>query len=285
MRHGGARGGGRSREGWERAWAMVSCLALLTGGGCGDSEGVPSGPRLPEHKLPPPGQMSAPVPTSGPLASRFGTPPPPPVYVPTEPTPPAEPDPVAMVAAPAPKVERAADADHADQLIQAGAALDVDAERTPSPVVGADLRGVDLTDALAAHLAGCKELRTLNLSESTVTDAHLAKLTGLSHLTSLDLSVTKITDAALEEVARWGGLETLHLRQTAVTDAGVARLGELTNLTTLSLSNTMITDAGLPALAKLTKLATLDLSGTAVKPAAVQQLRQQLPNCTVIGPQ
>jgi hypothetical protein len=62
------------------------------------------------------------------------------------------------------------------------------------PIVSVGITRDDVTDALLKHLAGLKQLQTLDLSLTKVTDAGLKHLAGLKQLRLLDLDHTRVTD-------------------------------------------------------------------------------------------
>ena len=68
-----------------------------------------------------------------------------------------------------------------------------------------------------------------------------------------------------------------------ITDVGLQHVAELTSLQTLVLSGTDITDAGLVHLKGLTKLKGLGLIGTKVSAKGVNDLKQVLPKCLIMG--
>lgn len=100
-----------------------------------------------------------------------------------------------------------------------------------------------VSDAEAAKIAGCKELRTLVIPEGAVTAKGAADLAKLARLEKLDLSGhPKLGDAALAHLAKLDRLEFLHLNKTAVTDKGLAHLDPLEGLRTLDLRGAKVTD-------------------------------------------
>ena len=114
-----------------------------------------------------------------------------------------------------------------------------------------------MSDAGLRHLAGLKELRGVDLSESRVTDAGLVNLQGLTKL------------------------ESLNLNHTNITDAGLAHLEELSNLKKLYLENTRISDSGLYHLSRLAKLEDLLVASSRVTRDGAATLHRVLPRCRV----
>ena len=89
-----------------------------------------------------------------------------------------------------------------------------------------NLRGTNLDDALAAHLAPLTELTRLHLEKTAITDAGLTHLAGLQKLEYLNLYGTALTDAGLEKLAGLAGLKKLYVWETKVTLDGVRKLKE-----------------------------------------------------------
>jgi Leucine-rich repeat (LRR) protein len=75
------------------------------------------------------------------------------------------------------------------------------------------------------------------------------------------------------------------MSHTQISDAGLEHLKDLTGLQRLWLSSTRITGAGLAYLDGLTGLQRLDLIDTHVTDTGVQQLKQSLPNLTIVRDQ
>jgi len=148
-----------------------------------------------------------------------------------------------------------------------------------------ELYGTQVTDAGLELLKVLAGLYYLNLSGAKITDAGLEHLKGLTQLGTLMLGGTRITDAGLAHLKGLTGLQELRLGATQITDAGLEHLKGLTALDSLALQKTKITDAGLELLKGLTSLKSLDLSGTQVTDAGVRQLKQSLPNLTIVRDQ
>lgn len=120
------------------------------------------------------------------------------------------------------------------------------------------LTGLELTDKGLAHVARVKNVAWLNLRGTTITSAGLVHLKGLTSLTRL------------------------HLERTAVDDAGMVHLKGLINLEYLNLYGTKVTDKSLVHLEGLKKLNQLYVWQTKVTDKGVAQLREALPNLTVV---
>jgi hypothetical protein len=128
------------------------------------------------------------------------------------------------------------------------------------------------SDALLAHVAGCPQLRDLDLCWGEATDAGLAHLAGLAELRHLDLSDNLITDAGLVHLKGLVKLVELRLQVEGITDAGLAHLAGLTQLRLLDLAGTQVAGPGLAHLAGLTELRQLWLGGPHLTDAALPQL-------------
>jgi hypothetical protein len=100
------------------------------------------------------------------------------------------------------------------------------------------------TDVGLAHLAGLKEMKVLNLSQSQITDAGLAHLAGMTKMNWLNLSNTQINGAGLTHLGGMAGLTCLYLDNTAVTDACAEPLASLGGLMSLYLNGTSVTPDG-----------------------------------------
>jgi hypothetical protein len=105
--------------------------------------------------------------------------------------------------------------------------------------------GIRVTDLGAAKLASLKQLRTLNLSGSSVTSAGLKTLSGLARLERLSLwNVEGLDDRAGTALRAFRSLATLDLSDTAVSDAALRDLATLPRLRNLYLTDTRVTAAG-----------------------------------------
>jgi len=98
------------------------------------------------------------------------------------------------------------------------------------------------TNATAAVLDDCKELRLLYLGNARLGDAGLLAFQKLTKLEVLDVSNNPaITDKGLAHLAQMSRLEQLYIGGTAITDKGLEELRPLEGLTRLHVTNTMIT--------------------------------------------
>ena len=156
-------------------------------------------------------------------------------------------------------------------------------------------------------LSSADRPKSLCLAGSPVTLQGLNKL-DVSRLEWLDLSDTELGDEVVPLIGRAPLLEQLSLERTAITaqclatigtlpalreleltgmplgNASLEPLSKLARLEGLWLGGTGIGDQQLPALYKLRSLQTLDIQGCNVSPAAVAELKRQLPKAAVQGP-
>ncbi len=117
--------------------------------------------------------------------------------------------------------------------------------------VAVDLRGAQLSVAVARSLLLLPYLHHINAADTVVADDTLALW------------------------CRMPGLKSLDLQGTPITDAGMEHLGRLPQLTTLSLARTAVSDRSVPALSRLRRLQQLDLANTAISPEGMRQLRRR----------
>lgn len=107
-----------------------------------------------------------------------------------------------------------------------------------------DLKHTNLTDSGIAHLAACRNLRSLSLRFVPVTDDSASVFASLPRLRELDLWGTEITDETLRELAALRELQSLTLHDTAVTDAGLEYLESYPALEEVALARTEVTSEG-----------------------------------------
>ena len=142
-----------------------------------------------------------------------------------------------------------------------------------------DLINTSITDAGLEYLKGMTELEVLYLNGTRITGAGMVNFKNLKKLRWLELAKTSITDAGLEYLKGLTELEVLYLNGTKITDAGIFNLKDLTGLRQLKLINTSVTDVGLENLRDLNQLELLDLRGRPVTNAGlvnIQPLKKNL---------
>jgi hypothetical protein len=108
-----------------------------------------------------------------------------------------------------------------------------------------NLAGTPCDDTAAAHFyAMGTQLKTLDLSWTTLGDKGVESLSRFTNLTSLDLSNTQVTDKGLSPLRSLQHLEVLYFDNTAVSDKGISVLKQISTLRELNVSNTDVTDEG-----------------------------------------
>jgi hypothetical protein len=157
-----------------------------------------------------------------------------------------------------------------------------------SVLAGLPLRDIRLEgcrlvgDSCAMSLTAFPTLRQLEIHMTGVTDAGVETLTGLP-LEVLWLG-PRITDTALNSIGQMASMQHLDLCAHMVTDEGVPALAGLGNLEVLWLSRCGISDESVQVLAGMQSLRELNVSHTGVSAAALQRLREALPDCRLVEP-
>ena len=149
-------------------------------------------------------------------------------------------------------------------------------------IVEVDLKGTEMDDKSAVHLAVLKDVRTINLSETKVTDAAMAHLTKLSSLSRLFLYGTDVTDKGLVHLGKLSSLETLCLDETRISDEGMSNLKGLVQLEVLHLRSRLpVSDTSIPVIVRFEKLRELKVQGTKITPEGLERLKRKLPDCRI----
>jgi len=131
-----------------------------------------------------------------------------------------------------------------------------------------------ITDAGMNSLAGCKSLRSLDLTHNVdVTGTEIERFVSLKRLEELYLHGTAWEDEGLANLGLLPTLRVIDLRDTKVTDKGLADLGDLPAVQRLYLGMLPLTDAGLRELTRLRSLQVLDLSMTRITCARISDLK------------
>jgi hypothetical protein len=97
------------------------------------------------------------------------------------------------------------------------------------------------------------------------------------------LSVNKIGDTEANAIGKMSHLRELWLNSTSLSDNGVKSLSGLEKLEVLDLGDTNVSDASVAIVGKMQTLRKLNVSETRMTEKGVQQLRQLIPKCRVIG--
>jgi hypothetical protein len=144
------------------------------------------------------------------------------------------------------------------------------------------------TDRLLERLVDVPEVEEVRLDLTDVTDDGMKSLAALNRLKSLTIygGRPSVGDRGFSCTKTISSLEHLELINTKVTDQSLPFLKDLPNLRSLVLFHEArrgptFTDAGLMDVKVLTKLRTLNVSGGWASDAAVEELHQALPNCTI----
>jgi hypothetical protein len=129
------------------------------------------------------------------------------------------------------------------------------------------LRLLNADEAVLKAIARQRQLKILDLKQTTITDAQLTALAGL-RLRHLAVGGAAKTDLGLKHY--FALLEAVPTRLNlsgwkGLTDAGLKRLTVQPKLQTLDLSFTAVTDAGVKSLSTFSQLASLYLDRTAVR--------------------
>jgi hypothetical protein len=131
-------------------------------------------------------------------------------------------------------------------------------------------------------LAGCTNLRELDLSQSTVDLPSATTIGGLRSLRILDLHETELDDRLLAELAGLSNLEMIDLSSTRVTDAGLVHLRGLPRLRSVWLADSAVSDRGLAELARFPALEAVRLRGSAVTRQGLAALALARPDCAIV---
>jgi hypothetical protein len=137
----------------------------------------------------------------------------------------------------------------------------------------------DLDLSRLAHLTGLRELWCSKAN--AVTDAGAAHLAGLRRLRVLNLYWSAVGDAGLAHVAGMVQLADLHLGLTGIKGPGLAYLSGLQRLARLSLEDTDVDDSVVPHLLALRGLRRLAIWGTRLSTKGLAALRAGLPDAQI----
>ena len=149
-------------------------------------------------------------------------------------------------------------------------------------IVEIDLKGTEMDDKSAVHLAALKDVRSINLSDTKVTDAAMAHLAKLSRLNRLFLYGTEVTDKGLVHLGKLSSLETLYLDETRISDEGMSNLKGLVQLEVLHLRSRLpVSDTSIPVIIRFEKLRELKVEGTKITPEGLERLKRKLPDCRI----
>jgi hypothetical protein len=123
-----------------------------------------------------------------------------------------------------------------------------------------------------------------NRSQGQVTPATVKLTRGEVYKFSADWGLSDAGLSALGHLAEYASFLSLSLFKCKyVTEVGLCSLEAFRHLWELDLAETNTTDKVLESLRHLTSLRRLNVTKTRVSPLAVEQMRQALPNCEVVG--
>lgn len=133
-----------------------------------------------------------------------------------------------------------------------------------------------VTDEGLVHLRPLKRLKSLEFTNAfELTGSGLRHLAGLKELTSINLYTTGVQGEYLRYLSDLPNLRSLRTSQTTMTDEGMPHIAKITSLEQLTMSNTTITDVALPYLDSLVNLKGLDISeNPCLTDQAIKQLQK-----------
>jgi Ran GTPase-activating protein (RanGAP) involved in mRNA processing and transport len=145
-----------------------------------------------------------------------------------------------------------------------------------------DLSEIKGTDGIVEIVSQLSTVQRLHIKGKGITDEAVRHLTHLTELRVLDLESTSLTDEGVGSLRALEELECLSLKGTRIGSAALRRIADLPALEELDLAYTAIDDQALVYLADCENLDYLDLTGTKVSPGAIEELRQRLPDCSIV---
>jgi len=135
------------------------------------------------------------------------------------------------------------------------------------------LTGKDVVDEDVRPLSSARNLKRLDLIDTSITDVGMGYLGALDALEELTIANADVTDEGLQSISGLGELRVLSLRDNKITDAGIVHLGNLAKLENLYVANTSVGVACPETLGKLPALEHIDVSGTLVTDEGLEHLR------------
>ncbi len=144
-------------------------------------------------------------------------------------------------------------------------------------VIGADLRGCKLDDAVIGELSKLVTLQQLDLRECVLNNAQLtAAVQPLAKLKALRLSgkgaATTVDDEGLAVLANCPDLRVLSADELWFSEDGLKKLSGCKNLSELYIAQTLIEDAAMPTVATFKQLKKLRLAKTQVSVTGLKAL-------------
>ncbi|WP_417383520.1 hypothetical protein [Gimesia sp.] len=97
----------------------------------------------------------------------------------------------------------------------------------------------------------------------------------------IDLTNAKLRNLDLAKLSNLPYLESLNLHRTNLTDKGLAAITDLPKLKSLEIAYTRVTDEEISKLTRFPRLQKIFLYGTPAKPQTLEDLKSNLPGCTI----
>ncbi len=149
----------------------------------------------------------------------------------------------------------------------------------------ADANPEDYDGSGLAALHHLGALSELIFAGSPFDDDGMAAAAGLPALESLGVWHTRVTDVGLAAFQDHPALRRIRLKpfwEKRITDAGLAALAKVPHLESLSVGETYFTGEGLSLLVPMHgRLTEVDLSNCLIQPAAVESLREAMPEASI----
>jgi hypothetical protein len=143
------------------------------------------------------------------------------------------------------------------------------------------LRDTNIDDSGLQPIAALQKLDVIVLNNTRVRGAGFASLAKLPNLDYVMLSGCPLDDGAA--LAKLKQVSHLFILDSRIAPGILAHVGEMDNLRLLSLQGSGIGDAHLLELASAKQLTSLLLGKTKASEAALQELRERLPNSQIQG--
>ena len=122
-----------------------------------------------------------------------------------------------------------------------------------------------LTDSNVESVLSCfSNLRSLNLSFSSITDKSMKAVSSHSKLETLNIRQTEITNEGVELLSASRSLTKVYLNGTKISDDSIAHLSQMKQLKYLKISFTTVTDKSVDILCKMPNLVTVDVRETRI---------------------
>lgn len=137
-----------------------------------------------------------------------------------------------------------------------------------------NLSSTSMRGSVLTHVAGLSSLRALNLTHTGLTNGGMAHLAKLEQLQFLAIPYTDVSN--INKLRSLRELRVLILGGTKIGDGALDQLAAASNLQRLSLYSTRVTDKGVAKLTHFPRLTHLNLGSTQVTNAACPNLAQHV---------